>query len=163
MNQITFGYSDSEDRLWLSLSQGEKYWLTRRLLSGFLPQVAELMTSTVPGGEIPNALPTRQRIELEHEEALADSPDGAPALELNKETHEHGEKRSRAPQLANTLTVSAGPMQCELIVIAAGSETRFTLNRLEFHRLLGAIAKVTAHADWRLAGLPAWLDESTSE
>lgn len=157
MPQITFGYSDSEDRVWLSSSDGARYWLTRRLLAGLLRPVAELLEQTVPGGEIPNALPAAERIALEHEAALAEGPEGQPAMERNKETRAAGAAPGKPPVLVTAVTCQTDPRRCALIITAGGEPARIDMNRMDFHRLLAALHRITVTAGWGLAGLPDWL------
>lgn len=152
--QLTLGYSDSEDRLWLTTSDGTRFWLTRRMLAGFLPQAAILLTKTVPGGDIPNALTPEQRVGLEHGESLADTPSGSPALQHNVDSRA---ENPAPPQLATSLTLNVSSDHCQFIVRAAGMESRFPLQRLDLHRLLGAMVLTTRHAGWGLADLPNWL------
>lgn len=155
MTQLTFGYSQTEDRIWFSVSEGDKFWLTRRLIIGFIAPICALLEKTVPGGDFPNALAAEQRVALEHEAALQESPDGAPALEENVETR--GSGPVRAPRLVNTMTVQISDTQCTLILIANGEESQFRLSRLEFQRLLAALHRVMVSADWQAPGLPVWL------
>ncbi len=158
MTQITFGYSDTEDRIWLSISTGMRFWLTRRLVAGFLPKVADLLEKTVPGGDIPNALDPGQRIALEHAEAMEDDPEGKPAMELNKETRAPGQPAPSAPpRLLTSLSFSAKGEHCTLILLPDDPKGRITLKRLEFHRLLGALVRSAHGARWQLSGLPGWL------
>lgn len=157
MTQITFGYSDSEDRIWLVSSDGARYWLTRRLLAGLLPPVTELLEKTVPGGSIPNALPANQRIRLEHQEAMVDDPDGQPALERNKETRQDGAAPTAPPVLVTSMTIHADESHCGLIISAGAHTARLDLNRLDFHRLLQALYQITVTASWDIGGLPDWL------
>lgn len=156
MSQFTFGYSDSEDRIWLASSDGPRYWLTRRLVAGLLPPACELLEKTVPGGDIPHALPAGQRVALEHEEALAESPEGKPALERNVETRQAGSPPP-PPLLASAVTLQASPQRCTLIVAAGTEAGRLEVNRRDFHRLLAALHQVTVRAHWDLGGLPDWL------
>jgi len=155
MSQLTFGYSDSEDRIWLASSDGSKFWLTRRLLERFIRPCAELLERTVAGGEVPNALPNRQRIAIEHAEALMDSPEGEPAFARDVETRSTAQAPA-APRLVNTLRLDANPATCRLTLVAAGEETTLELNRIDYHRLLGALALTVQNADWRI-DLPGWL------
>lgn len=158
MTQLTFGYSDSEDRIWLSVSSGMRFWLTRRLVSGFLPKVAELLEKTVPGGDIPNALPPDQRVALEHAEALEEDLDGKPAMEVNKETRTNGDPiPSAPPQLLTTLSVSADGTHCTLILLPDNQSGRVTLKRIEFHRLVAALLRTAKNSRWDITGLPAWM------
>lgn len=162
MTQYTFGYSDSEDRVWLSGSDGSRYWLTRRLLAGLLGPVCELLERTVPGGDIPNALPAARRIALEHAEALADGPEGQPALALNQPSRSAGTAPSQPPALVNSITCEAHARRCALIITAGRTPARIDLNRMDFHRLLAALHRITVVAGWELAGLPDWLAETAT-
>ncbi len=157
MTEITFGYSDSEDRVWLSSSDGTRFWLTRRLLSGLLGPITELLEKTVPGGDIPNALAPAQRVVLEHEEALADTPEGQPVIEANKETRVAGAPAGRPPALVTSVTVQGDSNRCALILTAGSAPSRIDLNRMDFHRLLTALYQTTVNARWGLGGLPGWL------
>lgn len=157
MSQITFGYSDSEDRIWLSSSAGTRFWLTRRLLAGLLRPMCEILEKSVPGGDIPHALPASQRIALEHEEAMADSPEGQPAMEKNKETRGAGAAATKPPILVTSITFQAGPQKCALIITAGHEPTRIDTNRMDCHRLLAAMHQTSRSAGWALAGLPDWL------
>ncbi len=158
MTQITFGYSDSEDRVWLSANNA-RYWLTRRLLAGLLPPVCDLMQKTVPGGDIPNALPPEQRIVLEHQESMSANPDGKPALEQNKTTRPEGAAPVLPPILATTVTFQADEQRCVLIVKTGREETKIQLGRIDFHRLLAALKQVVTSCGWGLGGLPDWLND----
>lgn len=158
MNQFTLGYSDSEDRIWLASSDGARYWLTRRLVAGLMPPSCDLMAKTVPGGEIPHALPAGQRVALEHREALADSPEGKPALEKNKETRQPG-STTKAPILATEVSIHADGRRCTLTVTASRETSRIEMNRMDFHRLLAALQRIAARSGWRLGDLPDWLSE----
>ena len=157
MSQITFGYSDSEDRIWLSHSDGTRFWLTRRLFSGLLRPMCDILEKTVPGGDIPHALPAGQRIALEHEEALSDSPEGQPALEKNKETRGAGTAPAQPPILVTSITFQADDRHCALTITAAREPTRIELNRVDCHRLLAAMHQTGVAAGWGLTGLPDWL------
>lgn len=156
MTQITFGYSDSEDRIWLASSDGSRYWLTRRLLASLIGPVTEVLQKSVPGGEIPHALATAQRVALEHEEALVDSPEGQPAIAKNKETRATGAAPAKPPLLVSSITFQADSERCSLI-ITASEPTRIDVNRMDFHRLLAALHQITVVAQWDLKGLPEWL------
>ncbi|MFA5081768.1 MAG: hypothetical protein WC474_04380 [Hydrogenophilaceae bacterium] len=162
MTQVTFGYSDSEDRIWLSSSAGARFWLTRRLLSGLLRPMCEILEKSVPGGDIPNALPAGQRIALEHGEALADSPEGLPALAKNKETRSAGAAAAQPPILVTSITFQADSRHCALIITAGHEPTRIDTNRMDLHRLLAALYQTATAARWALADLPIWLTERPS-
>jgi len=157
MTELTFGYSDSEDRLWLKSGEATNYWLTRRLLSRFIGPTADLLEKTVPGAEVPNALPPRQRVALEHEEAMADTPEGQPAMVRNKETRSSQGVTPTPPLLVSSLSITADASRCRLSIVAGGRESQLNLSRLDFHRFLGAMTLATRKAHWDLPDLPGWL------
>jgi hypothetical protein len=160
MPDITFGYSDSEDRIWISLGSRGRYWLTRRMALGFLPKAAELLEMTVAGGDIPNALPASQRVALEFEAALQDGLDGKPAMAVNKETRTEplgADRPPPPPSLLTTLSVSARGEAITLVLEPDRPEASITMQRVEFHRLLGALLRSARNAGWDLRGLPEWM------
>jgi len=160
MTQLTFGYSDSEDRIWLSVSTGRRFWLTRRLILGFLPKVADLLERTVPGGDIPNALPAAQRVALEHAGALEENLDGTPAMDLNRDLRSIpvGTGATPAPpRLLTSLSASAKKDRCTLIMDPDTPDGRVDTRRIEFHRLMAALIRTAANAGWDLRGLPGWM------
>lgn len=158
--QLTFGYSDSEDRVWLSLSTGRRFWMTRRMALNFLAKAAEMLEKTVPGGDIPNALPASERIALEHGEALEADLDGKPAMEVNKETRSGSPDKGTLPSppsLLTYLTASAKGDRCSLILIPDAKDGTVHLRRIEFHRLLSALVRTVQGAGWDPRDLPDWL------
>lgn len=160
MPEITFGYSDSEDRIWISVSACGRFWLTRRMALGFLPKAAELLEKTVAGGDIPNALPAGQRVALEFEEALLEGLDGKPAMAVNKETRTEplgAERPPPPPSLLTSLSISAGGDTCTLVLAPDIPEASIAMKRVEFHRLLGALLRSARNAGWDLRGLPEWM------
>jgi hypothetical protein len=157
MTRITFGYSDSEDRVWLSSSDGARYWLTRRLLARLLRPVTDMLEKTVPGGDIPHALPPGSRVALEHEAALADGPEGLPPVQTNTETRAPGTAPGKPPALVTEVTCQADGRRCALIITAGGEPKRIEMNRADLHRTLSALHRITVKAGWGLAGLPDWL------
>jgi hypothetical protein len=161
MTELTFGYSDSEDRLWLKSGEGTNFWLTRRLLSRFIVPATDLLEKTVPGAEVPNALPPHQWIALEHAEAMADTAEGQLAMVRNKETRPPEGGIPTPPLLVSSLSITADAARCRLSIVAGGRESQLNLSRLDFHRFLGAMTLATRKAHWGLSGLPAWLTEET--
>ncbi len=160
MTELTFGYSDSEDRIWLTVSTGRRFWLTRRMVLGFLPKIADLLEKTVPGGDIPNALPASERIALEHAEALEDGLDGAPAMEMNKDTRLGtlgSGKPPPPPHLLTSLSASAKDDRCSLILVPNTKDGSVNLKRIEFHRLISALVRTAIGAGWDPKGLPHWM------
>lgn len=157
MAELTFGFSDSEDRLWLKSSEGATYWLTRRLLARFIGPTAALLAKTVPGSEVPNALPPAQHVALEHAEAVADTPEGQPAMVRNKETRAPDGGAHSPPRLVTGLSVSADAIRCRLSIVAGGRDSLLDMSRLDFHRFLAAMVLAAGKSNWNLPDIPDWL------
>lgn len=157
MAQLTVGYSDSEDRLWLLYSdEGAPLWLTRRLTAGILTHLIDLMVKTCPG-EIPmcSGHTGAARIALEHEMAMEmvqeRAAGGAPLVVDNV--------AAKSPRHLNAVTLTVDAQQVRLQCQAPNYQRDVVLNRADTHQLLAAIVKRCVAADWNLRGIPDWLME----
>lgn len=151
---ITLGYSKKQDRVWLK-SGDQVYWLTRRLIRQLLGPCAAALEQSAPPAVIPNALPSTDRVAMDHSEAVGDNIDGNPGLEMDK-------VRASDDALANgrlmtVLAVNVDNMKWTLEFRDDRIKYSLLLNRLELHRFLGAIIKVLSDAEWDLGDLPSWL------
>jgi hypothetical protein len=152
--QLTIGYSDSEDRLWLLFADdGTQLWLTRRLTCVLLKRMAERMTVSCPSAGDDYSLKPEIRVALEYEAAHElpadpDLQDAAP--EQATITH-----RSVHQLTSISLKVAANRVQME--AIGPGFRRPLLLSRAEAHRLLGALVRRSIAADWNLPPLPDWL------
>ena len=156
---ITLAYSETEDRVWLR-SQGQMLWLTRRILVRFLSASGKLLEQSVPGGEVPNALPPSHRIQIDHEEALAETPEGSAALKHGKEAPPAAEDAQAVP-LVHTIHITPSQSLWVLTLKSSEVEMQVRLNRRDFHRLLGAMFMAAKRGEWLLAPLPEWMNLST--
>jgi hypothetical protein len=155
---LTLGYNKKQDRIWLKA--GDKlYWLTRRLVRQLIGPTAEILEKTVPGGEIPNAFPASERVRIDHGEAIGESLDGAPGIRSNVERLAEDDLMRGA--LLISLSLSLKDHQWRLELKDHSQTTTFNLNRLDMHRLLGALMHVIREAKWDLSEIPQWLDGLT--
>ena len=165
MTQLTIGYSDSEDRLWLLLSEDDyQFWMTRRLCGNFLITLARELAASCPGIEYGAQQDPELRIALEHETA-----------------HEHAQElRNAAPSATKPSTVEATPtikprqshllssinmtldsqiLRLELITNQGGRAMQ--LNRGESHQLLSTLWLHSQAAGWHLQ-VPKWVKHPVS-
>ena len=155
MTQLTFGYSDSEDRMWLRMSScSSQIWLTRRLCAAVITHLIEAMRASCASGLAPcNSLAPDQRLALEHETAN----------EFTAEPGTHDDATSKplpaadSSHLLSAVNLSVDARQVRLAFIAPGLNQKLSLSRAESHHLLSALAGRCAAAHWNLPGLPHWL------
>ncbi|HEY5801561.1 MAG TPA: hypothetical protein VIT92_15165 [Burkholderiaceae bacterium] len=158
MTTLSFGHSDTEDRLWITLPNGgPQLWLTRRLISLLLRHLVEQLTATCPGGDIVGSLQDVHRVALEHEtanetEGDAASPPHEPELPL---------KQARRVHLITTMHLTVGPSAIEIELLAAGFHHSLKLQRAEAHRLAGVLYRRAQAADWAIQGMPVWLQRTS--
>ncbi len=158
MTQLTFGYSDSEDRIWLRYSDDEGLlWMTRRLANGFLRHLVELMTVSCPGaGE--NAGPSLdagKRLELEHETAneildeqaaASGGPPTPPVMQAVAASHR-----------LTSIKLSVDANRVSIEFVAPNYQRPTQMSRAEAHALLKALAHRCQTAGWNLTTIPAWI------
>ena len=156
---VVFGYSDSDDRMWIRIGDGPLlWWITRRLALRMIGQWAALVERTVPAeaGAGSPAAPLAEtertkRAALEHRGALA--PQASPA----------GSVAAEPPPPAGTSALLYG-----VEIAVAGDKMRFALRsadkrqafetpRNDAHRLLSAFVSRCRRNGWLDSPLPEWL------
>lgn len=168
MTQLTFGYSDSEDRIWLLFSDnGTQLWLTRRLTNMLLVHLADRMEKTCPGGEMQGSLRASTRVALEHEAAHEPPPDAPEEGDGVAATgQQQGPKEPHAPPVPgnihrlSSISMSLRGNLVRFDFIAPGFSRAMDLTRGETHKLLGALTRRAAASEWNLLNLPLWLVEA---
>lgn len=153
MTQLTLGYSDSEDRLWLMFTDdGSQLWLTRRMTQVLLQHLAQRMTISCPGAAPDVSLKPEIRVALEFE--AAHEADHDPV-------QQPGAKPAHPPQgsihVVSSINLKMNQSQILLEANAPGYRRTLTMSRAETHRMLGALARRSQAADWNIPNLPSWL------
>lgn len=155
---ISVGYDDIEDRVWLKTGKHPTYWIPRRLLGRFIEKTASRLESTVPGGNIPNALPPDKRIQIDHAEALSDTPEGQPAMPKHRSPSPS--TTEACPRVTTSITISGKDMDWQIGLVSVDGTVHISLTRLGLHRLMGALIFAVKQADWGLNNIPVWLSGS---
>lgn len=138
---MTFGYSDSEDRLWVRLMAEDSnatFWLSRRLVSLFLPDVYKGLV----GDQSPEAAC------LEHEKAV---------VELGAQ---RGDSSPSSPKLEGlislglipTIRFSQNEVSYSMVFDGNGAVAGFRCDRKAVHRVLEGLWSRQRALGW---GLPA--------
>lgn len=155
MTQLTLGYSDSEDRLWLVFTDdGSQLWLTRRMAHVLLLRLAERMTVSCPGATNETSLKPEIRVALEFEAAHETEDDPQPAA--NRPPSAPAPVAST--HLITSITLKVSSQQVQLEALARSYQRSLLMTRAEAHRLLGALVRRCAASEWHLTGLPDWLE-----
>lgn len=186
--KILFGYSDSDDRMWLRAgSEGPLWWLTRRLALRLVSEWAGLMERTLPEGEgqpmateagdgagpVParvgpglesaDAAPedSYARVLAEHRAAM-ERPRAAPAAEQGVGAAA-GAAEAPVPAGVSALVYSvdlgSAGGRIRLVLRSAGEQQAIVVPRDDSHRLLAGFVSRCRRNGWLDVQLPAWLAE----
>lgn len=149
MTQLTIGFSDSEDRLWLLLTDDtHQFWLSRRFCANLLRHLEKALTDSCPGGEMQGSLDAQTRVSLEHQAAHESEHEATPVQPKNDAV-----ARQSSLLTSILLTVDSGKVDMELI--APGHSRSLTLNRAQAHQFLAALWQHSQNAKWDLPN-PGW-------
>lgn len=149
MTQLTIGYSDSEDRLWLLLSdESFQFWLSRRFCDVLLRHLEQSLTESCPGGQLHGSLDAQTRVALEHQ-AAQESEMVAPVVEQTVVAT----ARQSALLTSVVLTVDSAKVLLELVT--PGYARCLHFSRAEAHQLLALIWQHCRQAEWGLTE-PGW-------
>lgn len=159
MSQFTLGYHSLEDRIWVRFGTETYFWFTRSLLEKYLGPSSSLLEKTVPGGELPCALPPSQRIKIDHEVAMTGDDDRSP-LTIQKKSgpkiHDYQGKSS----LVYGIKTKANNLDWILTLVVESKDVTFVLNRIDYHRFLQGLIITTEKAKWSIPNLPEWINKS---
>ncbi|GGE45548.1 hypothetical protein [Niveispirillum cyanobacteriorum] len=159
--QIDVTYLTDEDRLLLTVRGSEgscAFWLTRRLCSGLLKGLADILTRT---SSLLSRAPSDSRTQIlmfEHAEALlrqnaAGAPGEAPALRAPVEP-----SPNNTVHLVQIIDLSAKGDTIRFSLLAGGiCYAVLPLSRDNAHQLAGMLFNKAQHAGWALDDC-AWID-----
>lgn len=159
---VVFGYSDSDDRMWVRIGDGPLlWWITRRLALRMIGQWAALVERTVPAEAAAGkpaaqlALAERSRqAALEHRGALAPSP--SPSSAGGAATEPPAPPGTSALLYGAEIGVAGDKMR--FVLRSAGHRQAFETPRGDAHRLLAAFVSRCRRNGWLESPLPEWLE-----
>lgn len=158
MARLSIGYSDSEDRIWIALSEDDRqWWLTRRALLRWVSELARLLgRNDGSQAEAVWTVPPERRVALEHEIATREQePD---ARSSQDEPATEPPPAPRRPVLASSITLALRRQGVLTTLHGPGEAQRLGLSRIETHRLLGALVRQARSRGWfEPMRLPDWL------
>ncbi len=161
MTQLTLGYSDSEDRLWLIFpDDGTQLWLTRRMTLILLQHMAQQMTASCPSAAPTISLKPEVRVALEFEAAHEAEHDPVPQQAGKNgasRTDTGGSGNTGTVHVISSITLKMNASQIRLEANAPGYSRVLGMTRAEAHRMLGALARRSKAAGWNITDLPPWL------
>ena len=154
-NNITFGYSDSEDRMWLRLllvEGGEaKMWLTRRLCQGLCNGIAKLIEQhTSVNNEKLSGDNLAQHLKTEFYETSRSTWDPAPPPATKEVV--------TAPMgLCHTIYIDSGENWCIRFADPGKLEYALPMDRHLIQKTLLALYKQAQQAGWNISTSYSWL------
>lgn len=167
MFTTTFGYLDSEDRIWLSLGdETRRVWFTRRITAHLLVGMAHQLELSTPGAVAGADAPTRARIEHQLAFNEAGSPgeaDGACDVPIRMGEESRAESRDASYVLCTGLqaTLRSDGVCTVQLALEDGDDCELQFNRAGLHRWLRGLWMAARHARWfDPVEVPVWLRES---
>lgn len=168
MTQLTIGFSDSEDRLWLLLSEDAyQFWMTRRLCGNFLITLARELAASCPGIDYGAQQDPELRIALEHETAhehaqeLRATAENAASL-ATQDTSNATPNKQRQGHLLNSINMTLDSQHLRLELITNHGGRAMQLNRGESHQLLSTLWLHSQAAGWNLQ-VPNWVKHPAAQ
>ena len=188
--KVSFGYSDSDDRMWIRAGgSGPLWWVTRRMALRLVSEWAGLLERTVPAGE--GGASGVEGADASSD-ALADAgaagdagtagDAGALARSLRdrllaehraalgrprppKDGAEGGAGEAPAPPgpgaLVYSVDLGAKEGRIRLVLRSSGQRQAIVAPREDSHRLLAAFVSRCRRNGWLQARLPAWLESAS--
>ena len=154
-NNITFGYSDSEDRIWLRLLLTEggeaRLWLTRRLCIGICNGVAGMIEKYTPASEQESVETYLKKEFYEASRSTFDPTPPPPSKETSNET------LSPSMGLCRTAYIDAGDVWRLRLVGPQQIEYVLPLDRTLTQKVLVALFKQAHIAGWSIPSTHNWL------
>lgn len=160
IQSITFGYSDSEDRLWVRcVLQGggeSRFWLTRRLALALIKGITTKLAETLP----PVPVPMDKALRLAQEYQAGVEKPSEPAPPAPGPTSKVAGEMS----LCTRIDLTPGSQKWRIVWVAAGQEP-LTLNmpREAVHRMLAGLITRAQHAGWAPELSAPWLQSEARE
>jgi hypothetical protein len=160
--QLSFGYSQAEDRLVMLMQSGgelSSLLFTRRLTALLINGLADILVgSSAMASRAPEAM--REDIVLmEHQSVMQQAQAAAPAPAPGPAPQPPGQPReSAAPMLVQTINIATHPNHFVLeFRPGEGASVTAALNRADLHRVLEVLKRRADEANWNLPVGAAWL------
>ncbi len=152
MTELTMGYSDSEDRLWLVFSDDDnQFWLSRRFCANLLVGLAKELSATCAGLNYGGHSDPDVRIALEHETAHEHAAQlRQDASAKNSPAPASPPQTTRIGRLLTSIKITTSATHVQMDLIAANAARSLHLNRAEAHQVLSSLWLHSEGAHWGL-------------
>lgn len=158
MGSTTFGYDQSEDRVWMSFNDDTpRLWLTRRLLTHLLGPMLHPFEEAAPGAQ--GGASPAVRAELEHQLAINERMPGEQDVPMRIGLASAADACNAEHLLCTGLTASFDASHCRLEFATPEGPRVVQTGRVGMHRWLRGLHLVAQHAGWAVP-TPAWLSQS---
>ncbi|MDO5691714.1 MAG: hypothetical protein Q4G70_04430 [Pseudomonadota bacterium] len=158
----TFGYSATEDRIWLSCDAWpQRVWFPRRLVRGILRITIAQLEAQAGGAQADDERPPSERIAAAHDASLNKPRPGERGRALQM-----GREDANAPALQTAVLCTRFVLErpgehFDLVFHTPAGQRRLRLSRTGLHRWLHALHMVLQGSDWAdWPAAPDWLTRS---
>ncbi len=165
MTELTMGYSDSEDRLWLVLSDNDsQFWLSRRFCANLLTGLASELSISCAGLVYGPQTDPDLRVALEHETAhehaaqLRQDALEQPPESQTAQANADSAPRTRVARLLTSIKITTTSSHVQMDLITSQVSRSLHLNRAEAHQVLSSLWLHSQAAGWGLT-VPSWVQK----
>ena len=159
----TFGYSATEDRLWMRCDGWpQRVWLTRRTARAMVQALVRLIETTPAPGDTAGAPSASERAAAEHDAALnrPRPSESGQALRMGRAAAADTRELANAVLCRKFTLIHAGG-HADLVFGTSAGEWRLRLTRAGLHRWLRGLQLALAPAQWSdWPAVPDWLTRS---
>lgn len=157
---FSLGYHAIEDRIWIKFTEENLFWITRSLAIRFMKPSFELLEKTVSGHQVPSALPSNQRIRIDHELAMFNIDQTKPGIVVKKNNFlKYGDYKIKS-KLVDNIKVTITGFDWVVTIISEIKQFEIKLNRLDMHRFLQGLILCSEKGGWHIECIPDWSKKS---
>jgi hypothetical protein len=157
LTTTTFGYSTSQDRIWMRVHEQDiTIWFTRRMVRSVLGPMLKVFEESTPGQQ--GGAAARARASIEHQLSLHEVAPGQRPAQI-RAGHESPSKASDPQEsLCTKITTQATAQSVTLNFETEAGPLNLRLSRKGMHLWYRGLAMVLKQTQWDLPeALPEWL------
>ncbi len=157
MTTTTFGYSSSQDRIWMRVHESDHtIWFTRRMVRSMVGPMLKVFEDSTPGHQ--GGAAPRARASIEHQLSLHEAAPGQRPAQIRAGREQPSAQNDPQESLCTQITTQATAQTVNLNFETEAGPLVLKLSRKGMHLWYRGLAMVLKQASWDLPDpLPEWL------
>lgn len=157
MTTTTFGYSTTQDRIWMRVhDQDITIWFTRRMVRSIVGPMLKVFEDSTPGQQ--GGAAPRARASIEHQLSLHEAAPGQRPAQIRAGHELPSASSDPQESLCTRITTQASAQTVNLSFETGAGPLVLHLSRKGMHLWYRGLAMVLRQAQWDLPdALPEWL------